>query len=178
MSRYGKDHVVYGGDVKFNTRGIDETVRMLEKLAGKDFCDDMCRDAVREGANVVADFMRSKIEKLKTTKSDTTGDKRYRKDKRYCTENEKKGLLASMGWAPIEEKFGVYDSNVGFDGYNKFTSTHQANAKIANFINRGTTYMITQPFISQTRNAGVKQATEEMKKQIEYQIDFITTGVR
>lgn len=164
--------MAYGGDISFTTHGIDDVVRMFEKLASPAECEEMYVNTVKAGANVVADIMRAKIEALKTTKSSTKGDKRYRKDKRYCTENEKKGLLASMGWSPVSDRYGEYNSNIGFDGYNQFINSKydHANAVIANTINRGASFQICQPFISSTRRAGINSATEKMREKFEEEI--------
>ena len=151
--------------VTMKTTGLDDVVGMLEKLADRGECASIFTKTVKSGANVTADYMRKQIKSLKT------GRNNRRQDKRYCTENEKKGLLDSMGWAPIKESAGTFDSNIGFDGYNQHTKTHQANAKIAHFINRGTSYMIAQPFIVRTRNAGRNEAEAKMIATLDEEIN-------
>ena len=120
---------------------------------------------------VVADKMRAETEALKTSKQYKT------KEKRYCTENEKKGLVESFGVTPIGSRNYIYDAKAGFDGYNEHIKSKPANPMIANFVNRGTSYMRAQPFINRTKRAAETQAyqamQDELNKVIEQQINPI-----
>lgn len=171
--RHGKkDKSIYGGDIEFSTRGIDDLIRMLENLADRATCDEIFTNVVKAGANVMADTMRAEIGKLKTKKP-KKGASDYHRGKRYCTENEKRGLLESMGWAPVKSFNGIYNSNIGFDGYNPYIKSEDArhpNALIANVIECGSGYQIAQPFISRTRRAGKTKAIDKMSEMLDEEI--------
>lgn len=149
--------------------GISDLVKELERYTQN--TDGHMRMVVYKGMEVVADKMRSEVEGLKTSKQYKT------KGKRYCTENEKKGLIESFGVTPIGARNYVYDAKAGFDGYNEHIKSEPANPMIANFVNRGTSYMRAQPFINRTKRTAETQALQamqdELNKVIEQQINPI-----
>lgn len=158
-----------GLSVQVSHSGIYDLVKELEKYTQN--TDEHMRMVVYKGMEVVADKMRSEVEGLKTSKQYKT------KGKRYCTENEKKGLIESFGVTPIGARNYVYDANAGFDGYNEHIKSEPANPMIANFVNRGTSYMRAQPFINRTKRTAETQALQamqdELNKVIEQQINPI-----
>lgn len=148
--------------VEVKTTGIEDTIKEFEKLVRDE--EVIFKRTMYPGVKVVADYMRSQIKSLKTTKH-------YKaKGKRYATENEIKGLIESMGVTPIRKYGDDYDANVGFDGYNQHVRTKPANQKIANFINRGTSYMKAQPFLTRTKSATQAQAIEAMREAMDEEI--------
>lgn len=152
-------------DVSVSHSGIYELVKQLEKYTN--YTDKYMRAIVYDGMEVVADAMRAEVEGLKTSKQYKT------KGKRYCTENEKKGLIESFGVTPIGARNYVYDANAGFDGYNEHIKSEPANPMIANFINRGTSYMKAQPFINRTKRVAETKAVEAMKQTLDACIEYI-----
>lgn len=158
-----------GLGVYLSHSGIYELIQQLEKIT--DCADEYLPWIVYDGMEVVADKMRSEVEGLKTSKQYKT------KGRRYCTENEKKGLIESFGVTPISRNFNAddaYDANAGFDGYNEHIKSNPANPMIANFINRGTSYMKPQPFISRTKRVAETQAVQAMQKRLNDAIEAIT----
>jgi HK97 gp10 family phage protein len=148
-----------GLSVQVSHSGIYDLVKELEKYTQN--TDGHMRMVVYKGMEVVADKMRSEVEGLKTSKQYKT------KGKRYCTENEKKGLVESFGVTPISARNYIFDANAGFDGYNEYVRSEPANPMIANFINRGTSYMRAQPFINRTKRVAETKAVEAMQKSLD-----------
>lgn len=146
--------------VEVSMNGLDDAIRMLQKLT--DDVDPIFKRTLYKGMDVVADTMRESVKALKTDK--------VKKGKRYCTVNEKKGLIESFGVTPIKFRDGVYDVKAGFDGYNEYIKSHPANPMIANFVNRGTSYMKAQPFISRTERAARLKSIDAMTKALDEEI--------
>lgn len=158
-----------GLSVQVSHSGIYDLVKELERYTQN--TDGHMKMVVYKGMEVVADKMRAETESLKTSKQYKT------KGKRYCTENEKKGLIESFGVTPIGARNYIYDAKAGFDGHNEHIKSEPANPMIANFVNRGTSYMRAQPFINRTKRAAETQAyqamQDELNKVIEQQINPI-----
>lgn len=156
---------------KLKTTGLNETLKMLESIEGN--TDEILEDVLREGAMIATDEMREQISKLRTSDEYEGGD-----GKRFAKKSDVKGLLDSLGFAPVRFKDTVVDSNVGFDGYNndktkKYPKGH-ANQMIANAINKGTSFMIAQPFINRTKKAAEAKVNEVMQKKLDEEIQKLT----
>ena len=117
---------------KMKTTGLNETLKMLESIEGN--TDEILEDVLREGAMIATDEMREQISNLRTSDEYEGGD-----GKRYAKKSDVKGLLDSLGFAPVRFNDTVVDSHVGFDGYNndktKIYPNGHANQMIANAIN-------------------------------------------
>lgn len=149
---------------KVKTTGLTELLKELEKLEAN--TDEILDEVTLEGAGVVADVMRAQIRSLKTSDEYEGGN-----GKRYAKPEDIKGLLDSLGYTPTQFKGTKIDSNVGFDGYNsnktaKYPNGH-ANRMIANAINKGTSFMIAQPFISRSKRQAEKEAIDQMEKSLD-----------
>ena len=155
--------------VRITTFGIDDLVAELQRIENS--TDDIMRSVVKDGVNVVADTMKAQLRALKTTKDDKYVGKT---SKRYATKNEKEGLIESMGYTHIDLRDDVYNAKVGFDGYNNTKTKKypkgQPNPMIANFIDRGTSYMIAQPFITKTKNLAKANALDKMQQALDREI--------
>lgn len=59
-----------------------------------------------------------------------------------------------MGLAPLKKKQDGWDVKLGFDGYNDIKSSKwkkgQPNAMVARAVNKGTSYMVAQPYMDRT----------------------------
>ena len=157
--------------MKMKTTGIEETMKMLEKVAAN--TDEVVADVTRAGASVTADEMRSELKSLKTSDKYEGGN-----GKRYPRAKDVKGLLDSLGYTPVGFNDSVADSNVGFDGYNenktkKFPNGHP-NRMIANSINKGTSFMIAQPFINRTKRKAQAKCIDTMQAMLDKEIKKIT----
>lgn len=156
---------------KLKTTGLNETLKMLESIEGN--TDEILEDVLREGAMIATDEMREQISNLRTSDEYEGGD-----GKRYAKKSDVKGLLDSLGFAPVRFNDTVVDSHVGFDGYNndktkKYPKGH-ANQMIANAINKGTSFMIAQPFINRTKKAAEAKVNEIMQKKLDEEIQKLT----
>ena len=100
--------------VKVTTIGINDFIAELQRIESS--TDEILRDVVKDGINVVADTMKAQLKALKTTKDDKYVGKT---SKRYATNNEKQGLIESMGYTHIDMREDIYNAKVGWDGYNE-----------------------------------------------------------
>lgn len=150
--------------LKVKTTGLNETIKMLEKLSLN--TDEIMGDVTIEGAKIATDTMRSEIKNLRTSDKYAGGN-----GKRYAKKEDVQGLLDSLGYTPTQSKGTIIDSNVGFDGYNsnktkKYPQGH-ANRMIANAINKGTSFMIAQPFINRTKKRAQESCINAMQKALD-----------
>lgn len=155
---------------KVKTEGLTELLKELEKLEGD--TDEILEEVTLEGAGVVTDVMRAEIKSLKTSDEYEGG-----KGKRYAKPEDVKGLYESLGYTPTQFKGTKIDSNVGFDGYNsnktkKYPNGH-ANRMIANAINKGTSFMVAQPFINRSKRQAEKKCIELMQVKLDQAIKQI-----
>lgn len=145
-------------------KGLSEVAAAFEALASSKVYEEVATDVLKEGGGIAADYMRSQLNKLHTT------DENYRSDKRYASKKEKELLLKEMGVTPVKSKGDNINIKVGFDGYGYPTKAHPdgvPTALIANSINRGTSFLIPQPFINRTMSAGKKEVIAAMQKKFE-----------
>lgn len=155
---------------KVTVKGLTETVKMLEQIE-KD-TDDILEESLKKGGGIVTDIMRSELNQLKTS------DEYHAEGMRYARPEEKKGLLNALGYTPVKMDGSKFDINTGFDGYNdhitkKYPKGH-ANQMIANAINKGTSFIVAQPFINRTRNKAKTQAVEAMQEELDKEIKRLT----
>ena len=155
-----------------STKGLTETMKMFEKLAGD--TDEIVEKAIKEGIGIVTDEMRREISSLKTSADNEGGNKKQR----YPSKKDVKGLLDSLGFTPVKLNGSKFDIKSGFDGYNnvitkKYPQGHP-NQMIANSINKGTSFMAAQPFINRTKKASQQQAVDAIDKVITEEIARIT----
>ena len=153
--------------VQVKTTGLDEVTRELERLASPQECDAIFKSVCYEGMNVMADYMRSQLEALKTTKQ-TKGN---RNEKRYCTQREKDVLLKEMGVTPIKPYGSGYDCKVGFDGYYENARGDTVPIPLlANSINKGTSFMHYQHFIDRSKRGGQAKTIDAMSDALDAEI--------
>lgn len=156
---------------KVTVKGLTETVKMLEQINKN--TDDIIAKALVEGGGKVTDIMRSEINQLRTSDEFEAGE-----GKRYPRSEDKKGLLDSLGYTPVQMKGSKFDINTGFDGYNshitkKYPKGH-ANQMIANAINKGTSFLQAQPFINRTRSKARNEAVQAMQEELDKGIKKLT----
>jgi hypothetical protein len=110
----------------------------------------VCKAALFDGAEVVANALRNEINAL------PTGNKTGTPEKPINTIHplQKEGLLDSMGLAPMSERNGKWTTKAGFDGYNTLRTYSfpqgQPNLMIAASIEGGTSFRTKNPFITRT----------------------------
>lgn len=130
-------------------------------------------EAVKLGANPVADAIRANLNAIPT-------DDSYKKKgevRAGLREIQKKGLQHSLGIAPIRNDNGFINVKVGFDGYNSMETLKypggQPNAMIARSIESGTSIMQAHPFVAPAVSKTRKQAEKIMEQSIDKSINSI-----
>lgn len=156
---------------KVTVKGLNETIKMLERIESN--TDEIIEEALKKGGGKVADIMRSEIGNLRTSDEYSRGD-----GKRYPMRSDIQGLLDSLGYTPVQLNGSIFDINTGFDGYNsnktaKYPQGH-ANQMIANSINKGTSFLVAQPFINRTRTKARNEAIDEIQKELDLGLKKIT----
>lgn len=155
----------------------------------------LLEDAVKAGADPVADEIRNRLVKLPHQRFVrlgywSGGRRRFRVSHgdmktqrllmgktsviekfRAVPTGQKKDLLDSMGITPIRrDKRGFVHVKVGFDGYGSFpTKTYPdgvPNALLARSVESGSSVREKTPFVRPAVNATRKQAVDEMEKVI------------
>lgn len=159
------------GVASVSTKGLTETLKMLEKIEAN--TDEIIEEALAKGGGVVCDVMRSEVSSLITSDKYEGGD-----GKRYAKPEDVKGLLDALGYTPVQLNGSVFDIKCGWDGYNnnvtkKYPKGH-ANQMIANAINKGTSFMIAQPFINKTSRKAKAEAINEIQRVIDSEIAKIS----
>lgn len=153
---------------KIHTSGMDSLLAELEALTD---IEPIAQQALYKGADIMADEMHKQIANLKTTKDN------YRPDRRYCYPKEKKLLLDEMGYTPVSFWGEKYNVKIGFDGYGYATPKYPGGIPtqlLANTINRGTSFMIPQPFITRTQGYARKKAIQAIIDYFEETIEKLS----
>lgn len=141
----------------------------------------VCRAAVKAGAGVIADGIRQELQSEVLAVSEKTALAAYQHNfPTYLSEHQKKGLLDSLGISKIKANKGMYDTKVGFDGYNDIKTERwpngQPNALIAQSVESGRTWMIKQPFVRPTVKRLEKKALQAMKDAADKETQKILGG--
>ncbi len=147
---------------------MDSLLAELEALTD---IEPIAEQALYKGADIMADEMYKQIQKLKTTKDN------YRPDRRYCYPKEKELLLDEMGYTPVSFWGENYNVKIGFDGYGYATPKYPGGIPtqlLANTINRGTSFMIPQPFITRTQGYARKNAIQAIIDYFEETIEKLS----
>lgn len=150
---------------------LEEYNRKLYELGAQ--AQSYIEDAVKKGANPVADAVRSNL-------NNTTVDDGYKKPgetRNGLRTIQKAGLQASLGIAPIRNDNGFVNVKVGFDGYNGMHTKKypggQPNSMIARSIEGGTSIMTAHPFVAPAVRSSRKQAEKTMEQEIDKAIKNI-----
>lgn len=148
--------------------GIDEYAAKLRALgkAGT----SICRAAVYDGAAVLADAVRQKIESLPTIEPKEAVIAWWNEiPVRGITQEQKDGLLDGLHVQRIRDENGFICTEVGFAGYNSVETRKfpggQPNALIARSMESGSSARDKQPFIRPTVNQvrGAAETAMEIK---------------
>ena len=143
-----------------NISGID---KLLKELSSIENPEPFCEEALEAAGKILVKYMGDQIDAIKTT------EQNYRTDRRYAQAKDKKLLQEYLGYTPIWTfGSGTMNIKIGFaNAYGYATKSHPAGVPVqllANSINRGTSFMIPQPFITRTVRKGRQDAIDEMQK--------------
>lgn len=114
LSQYLNLLITNGSDnvAKFEIRGLEEYELKLSRLESG--TDEIAQKAIEKGAGIVADGMRSSLQKVISGKS--TGD-----------------MEKSFGITPVKrDSEGILNARVGFHGYDKKGVANQLKARVLN----------------------------------------------
>lgn len=160
---------------KVTFTGIDGTMARLNALQ-QSLKDQIIGKMVYDGADIVADAVRGEIQKLPTSQHEgkpwfgTPGH-----PARGPSEEQKKGLLDSLGVSHMRDDDGFLNVAIGFDGYNHVTSKRwprgEPNQLVARAVARGTSFMEANPFFKAAVNKTRSKAKAAMKKTAETEIN-------
>lgn len=133
--------------------GMEEYLALLD-LNYKQM-DRICGRSIYPGAKLIANDCKKRLINLQTDDSLFSIASKYDRLLRGPTKRQKQGLIESMGIASMRKHGGTFDVKLGFDGYNDVPSTtakkgFQPNALIARSVNKGTSFMVAQPFMDQS----------------------------
>lgn len=160
---------------RMQIKGLDEYLSAISELGNK--TEELTSQAIYNGADIMADEVRNKIEGLSTV-NENYNRGAYRKGYRgKLSEEQKKGLLDSLGIASIELTAIYKNAKIGFDGYNDIVTKKypkgQPNQLIARVVESGTSYTKKQPFFRPAVNAKKKTVEDKMAETFEKGIDKI-----
>lgn len=163
---------------KLTSIGFDVISDQCVKLTGK--TETLCKAACYAGAEVMADAFRREISSLRTVSDKQQLACFHKLEACYLSDTQKTGLLESLGITPISDQNGVYNSKVGFDGYNAIETKRwpkgQPNVLIARACESGSSAMLKQPFARKAINGQKKRAQEAMGRAVNEEINKITGG--
>ena len=139
--------------------------------------DNVCGTAIYGAADIVADEIRSQLQKVPTDESwGSSGDPTDGPRKA-----QKKGLYDSLGIASMQDDgSGFLNVKIGFDGYNELKSARwpkgQPNQMVARSVERGTSYMKSHNFVKKAMSKSRKRALDYMKESVDKSIEEIMKG--
>lgn len=156
---------------KITVTGFEAFSEKLGKLAMKETERILIR-GVYVGAGEVVAALKSAIASLPAEEGSWPF---YKKTIVGLSETQKQGLIDGVGIASIEDKNGVINTKVGFNGYNDHVTEHypkgQPNALVARSLESGSSIGTKHPFVRPTASKARKTITqimaEEVKKEIE-----------
>lgn len=145
----------------FVYQGINEYASQLKHMSDK--AEGMIKRAVYDGAAVVLASVVSEINGLPVIKN---GYRRTSLPMNGVTETQKRGLLAGVGLAKMQNQGGFINTKLGFDGYNGVRNgkypNGQPNALIAQSVNSGSSVRVKIPFINRAVKAAKAEAEAAM----------------
>lgn len=161
--------------MKIEVRGLDETIRKLEKTE-KDVVP-IFKEAVFRGMRPVANQLKSNLQNLPVEKTVRNGLPRIARAAaklRGLTIEQKRDLISSMGIAPIKNDSGNVNTKVGFDGYGSVETSRYPqgipNQLLARSIESGTYFRDKTPVVRPAVNSQRANARAEMETTIRSKI--------
>ncbi|MEG1619251.1 MAG: hypothetical protein RR335_06755 [Eubacterium sp.] len=154
----------------FDTRFAFEASKKFEVALDRysTDCTEIAKEAIYEGAKIVADEMKNEINKIPRD--------RYRylkKGEKYnvAPEGEKKDLKESFGITKMKEDMMSWNVKIGFDGYGKYKTKKYPNGVpnqlIARAIESGSSVRGKYPFVRNTIKRKKREVVKKMDDVIE-----------
>lgn len=159
---------------KLTITGLDEYIEKLERL-GKN-SEGIAKQALYEGAGIVADEIRKEVENLPIDEKWGTPEHHTKGIKK----KQKKELLNSLGVSKMRNDEGIINVRIGFRGYSsiktKLYPKGQPNAMIARAVESGTSFSKKIPFSRKAVKRAEVPAREKMKEVFEKGIEDSMKG--
>lgn len=145
-------------------KAFDELYQTLSRLTSD--IDGVAKQAIYEGAGVIADAVRKEINTIRTS-----GPSEWETKRR---ERQKQSLLGALSTAPIQPfKNGIY-GGVGFGGYDD--ETGKPIQLIARAFNSGTSFSSKQPFFENAVRKSKGKARSEAIRVLDEKLKELTKG--
>lgn len=146
---------------KMIVSGLDELEASIERLG--DHHDYIAKHAVYLGANVIANAIRTEIQKI----PEDHGRGNENNKLTGITKTQKAGLESGLFISKMTSDAGTTYVTISFAGYNEVkTKTHpkgQPNILVAREVESGTSWMQKHPFIRTAVNRVKSQAIKAMQ---------------
>lgn len=156
-------------------KGIDGYIKALG--VNLDEIHGTCGRAVFDGAKIVADTIKSNIDRLPVLKSEWYSAENQTSG---VTARQKQGLQDGFGIAPMVNDDGYYNVKVGFHGYNSQKTWRypegQPNAMIARAVEGGTSFRRKHPFVAPAIRKSRAKAERAIQERIERRLKEIHGG--
>lgn len=162
---------------KIDFKGLDEYSKRLEILF-KD-TEKVVREAVREGAAVVADEIKAGLKGLPIEEGGNglppVGTAEHKIS--GVSRKQKSDLIDSFGLAPIENDGGYIQTKAGVDGYGSIPTKKYPNgvpnAMLMRSVESGTTFRNKNPVFRKAVNRSRKRCEDKMAETIDQKIKEI-----
>jgi len=162
---------------KITFKGLDAYMAKLSAL--EKATDKIVGAVIYDGAEIVADAVRSGLQSLPTSEHDgkpwfgTPGHLA-----RGPSQEQKQGLIDSFGVTPMDtDSKGFRNVHIGFDGYNSIKSAQwpqgQPNQMVARAVESGTSFMEANPVIKKSISKARPAAKKAMERAGDQQIKKI-----
>lgn len=155
--------------VSFKMEGLDKLIELC-KLTERE-TDKICGRAIYPGGGIMYQ------EALRATQGIRTDALEFRRGgmRSGPTEEQKQGLIESLGVAPIRKKRWGMNVKIGYDGYNnvktgQWAATGQPNIMIARVVESGTSFMQPQYFMEKAVQTATPSIETAVKAQFEEEL--------
>lgn len=157
-------------DVGQSFQAIDDFHLKLSMLAAS--TEDMAREAIYEGAKIIADEVRKNLEaNIKDQESAAKSGLSIFKKPRLKPTGD---LERSFGITPIKRgKDGNWDAKIGFSGYDSKGIPNQLKARV---MESGSSKIKPRPFVRPAVTATRSRAIDAMRQKIHEKIKRIMKG--
>ena len=162
---------------KIDFKGIEEYSKKLEVLF-KD-TEKVVREAVHQGAAIVADEIKAGIEGLPVEEGENGLPPVGTQERKLkgVSRRQKGDLINSFGLAPIENENGYVHTKAGVDGYGSIPTKKYPkgvpNAMLMRSIESGTTFREKNPIFRTATNRARKRCEKKMDETVDDKIKKI-----
>lgn len=155
--------------------GLDSYEKMLNSLGAN--ASGAMSMALYDGAKVMADELRKKIQSLPTVSGLENFLAYGRGQQNKLSNRQKAGLLEGLGIADFEKGTSNVNTVIGFNGYNEVKTDKypegQPNQLVARIYESGTSYSQKTPFVRPAINSGKTKVEVKMIETLENWVEKV-----